>query len=268
MCRTVLVTSCKGGVGKSTVAANLSMALSSLGRRVILIDMDLGNRSLDLILGCEDSVVYDIADVCIGTSDFSQALISFDSPRNFLFCPAPFMYHGNITKENLKEALEQLRAQYSPDYIILDTSGGADISVELSASASDEAIIVSSRNPSSIRAAAKSGMLLESFGVELQRLIINGLELDTKKSDDRAGVLEIIDMTGVCLLGIIPKDSSIELLAEKGKLCGEGRATAACTAFLNTARRIDGEKVKLLSSVKGLSERQRRRILTGDLHKK
>lgn len=263
MCKTILITSCKGGVGKSTVAANLAMALSAQKKKVVLVDMDLGNRSLDLILGCEDRVVYDIADVCCGRVSASEALISFDSPRDFLFCPAPFMYEGNITKENLALALDAIRAEQQPDIIILDTSGGADISVELCASAADEAIIVSSRNPSSIRAAAKSGALLEGYGVGEQKLIINGLEIFTKDTEDRAGVLEIIDMTGVCLLGIIPKDRRMEVLQEKGKLCAESRYTVASGAFENVARRISGERVNLLQKIKGLGERQRRRILSG-----
>ena len=264
MSRTILITSCKGGVGKSTVAANLSASLAALGRRVVLIDMDLGNRSLDLVLGCEDSVVYDIADVCTGTVELERALITFQKPRDFIFCPAPFMYSGNITKENLKDTIERIKTELSPDYIILDTSGGADISVELCASVAEEAFIVSSRNPSSIRAAAKSAALLESYGVAEQRLIINGIELDRDSNRDRTGILEIIDMTGVCLAGIIPKDKRMEVLQEKGKCCIESRHTHARAAFENTARRIDGERVPLLSKIKGLGERQRRRILSGE----
>jgi len=264
MSRTILITSCKGGVGKSTVAANLSAALAALGRRVVLIDMDLGNRSLDLVLGCEDSVVYDIADVCTGTIELERALITFQKPRDFIFCPAPFMYSGNITKENQKDTIERIKTELSPDYIILDTSGGADISVELCASVAEEALIVSSRNPSSIRAAGKSALLLEEYGVGDQRLIINGIELDRDANRDRTGILEIIDTTGICLVGIIPKDRRMEVLQEKGKCCVESRHTHARAAFDNTARRIDGERVPLLSNIKGLGERQRRRILSGE----
>ncbi len=267
MSKTILVTSCKGGVGKSTVAANLTMALASLGRRCVLVDMDLGNRSLDLMLGCEDSVVYDISDVCSGRVGFERALISFDSPRSFAFCPAPFMYSGDITPDALRAALDTLREEYAPDYIILDTSGGADISVELCASVSDSALIVSSRNPASIRAAGKSAAILEEYGVVEQRLIINSLELSKDDNRDRVGVLEMIDMTGIGIIGIIPKERRIERLCEKGKLTLESKYAVSKNAFLNTARRIDGEKVNLLHKIKGLSERQRRRILCGGIHK-
>lgn len=264
MSRTILITSCKGGVGKSTVAANLSASLAALGRRVVLIDMDLGNRSLDLVLGCEDSVVYDIADVCTGEVELERALITFQKPRDFIFCPAPFMYSGNITKENLKVTVERIKTELAPDYIILDTSGGADISVELCASVAEEALIVSSRNPTSIRAAGKSAALLEGYGVGQQRLIINGIELERDSDRDRAGILEIIDMTGVSLVGIIPKDKRMEVLQEKGKCCVESKHTRARAAFDNTARRIDGERVPLLYRIKRLGERQRRRILSGE----
>lgn len=263
MSRTVLVTSCKGGVGKSTVAANLTMALATLGKKCILIDMDLGNRSLDLMLGCEDRVVYDISDVCSGRVGFDRALINFDEPRSFSLCPAPFMYSDDITSESLRAALSKLGEEYAPDFIILDTSGGADISVELCAKVADEALIVSSRNPSALRAAGKSALLLDTYGVKEQKLIINSMELTGESLRDRVGVLEMIDTTGVSLLGIIPKEWRIERLCERGKLALESKHAISKGAFMNVARRITGERIPLLYKIKGLSERQRRRILCG-----
>ena len=263
MSRTVLVTSCKVVLGKSTVAANLTMALATLGKKCILIDMDLGNRSLDLMLGCEDRVVYDISDVCMGRVGFERALITFDAPRSFSLCPAPFMYSDDITPESLGAALDTLRDTYAPDFIILDTSGGADISVELCACVADEALLVSSRNASALRAAGKSALLLDGYGVKEQKLIINSMELTKESARERVGVLEMIDMTGVSLLGIIPKEWRIERLCEKGKLALESKYAISKTAFVNTARRITGEHIPLLHKIKGLSERQRRRILCG-----
>ena len=267
MARTITITSCKGGVGKSTVAANLTMALSSLGQKCVLIDMDLGNRSLDLMLGCEDRVVYDISDVCTGRVELSRALIEFDAPRGFFFCPAPYMYSDDITAESLRSALDALVDEYAPDFIILDSSGGADISVELCARVSDEALIVSSRNPASVRAAGKSAALLDGYGVSEQKLIINSLELSKEANKDRAGVLDMIDETGLCLVGIIPKEGRIERLCEKGKLTLESRHAVSKGAFLNLAKRLTGERVNLLTGIKGLGERQRRRILCGSDHK-
>ncbi len=264
MSKRFLVTSCKGGVGKSTVAANLAHALTRLGSRVLLVDMDLGNRSLDLILGYEDRVVYDSADVCTGDIDVSEAVIEDGSRDGLYFIPAPYMYEGNITEHSLREMLCSAEEKYATDYTILDTSGGADISVELSAKMSDEAIIVTGRNPSSIRAAGKSAALLESYGVCVQRLIINALEYDRDSMRERIGVLEMIDATGLGLLGIIPRDKRTEILQEKGKLSAEGRRTVSQRAFENTARRIRGERVKLLCGVRTVSERQRRRILSGN----
>ncbi len=267
MTKTVLVTSCKGGVGKSTVAANLAMALASLGKKCILMDMDLGNRSLDIMLGCEDDVVYDISDLCAGRAQPDQAMICFPPPRGFLFCPAPFMYCGDIDAHSLCGTLDRISAEYGSDYIILDTSGGADESVELCAEAADAALIVSSRNPAALRAAGKSAAILDSRGVTEQKLIINSLELSKEDNRDRIGVLEMIDVTGVSLLGIIPREPGIERLCEKGKLALEWKHSVSARAFLNTAARLTGEHVPLLKGIKGLSERQRRRILCGNTHK-
>ncbi len=262
MSKRILITSCKGGVGKSTVAANLAHALTRLGRRVLLVDMDLGNRSLDLVLGCEDRVVYDISDICSGTVGAFDATVTDEKREGLYFIPAPFMYEGNITEETLAHALSAAEAEWHPDYTLLDTSGGADISVELSAKMSEEALIVTSRNPSSIRAAGKSAALLDSYGVGVVRLVINSFELDSDSARERVGVLEMIDATGLSLVGIIPKDKKTEVLQEKGKLSAEDKHTITKQAFENTARRLEGEHVKLLFKVKGLGERQRRRILS------
>ena len=182
-------------------------------------------------------------------------------------CPAPFMYSDDITVDALRGVLDRIKEQYAPDFIILDTSGGADISVELCARVSDQALIVSSRNPSSIRAAGKSAMLLDSYGVGEQKLIINSMELTKESTEGRVGVLEMIDMTGIAIIGIIPKEWRIERLCEKGKLALESKYAISKRAFLNTARRITGERVPLLDKIKGLRERQRRRILCGSVHK-
>ena len=264
MSKTIMVTSCKGGVGKSTVAANLAMALAGLGKRCVLIDMDLGNRSLDLMLGCEDKVVYDISDVAAGRVECERALIVFDAPRSFAFCPAPYMYSDDMTEENLGAAIDSIRALYEPDYVILDSSGGNDRSFELCSSAADTALVVCSRNPASIRGAGKSASILESAGVAEQYLVINSLELSKDDCEGRTGVLEMIDMTGVRIIGIIPKERRIERLCERGKLAMESKYAISKKAFLNTASRITGERVPLLYKIKGLSERQRRRILDGN----
>ncbi len=262
MSKRILVTSCKGGVGKSTVAANLAHALCMLGERVLLVDMDLGNRSLDLVLGCEDRLVYDISDICSSTVKATEAVIEDSERKGLFFVGAPYMYEGGITVEKLKLALQELEAQIEPTYTILDTSGGADISVELSAKVAETALIVTSRNPSSIRAAGKSAALLDSYGVKEQKLIINCFETNKEDLLGRVGVLEMIDETGLMLLGIIPRDKRAEILQEKGRLCTEDKRAISKNAFFNTAKRLRGERVKLLFKVKGIKEKLRRRIIS------
>lgn len=251
--RRILVTSCKGGVGKSTVSIGIGVALATLGKRVLLIDFDLGNRSLDLMLGMQDNLIYDICDLTSGRADCETVVHVHPEHPNLAFIGAPFRYAGDADAESFANALQLLEETYDFDFVIVDTSGGAHESVAISAPACDIGLIVSSQNPTSIRAAEKSGMILDENNVETQYLIINGFDTDEETFFQRAGVLEMIDRTRTPLLGIIPQDTQINLLSEKGKsVFGRKKKNNSRTAFENIARRLCGENVPLMKNFKGL----------------
>lgn len=256
----ILVTSCKGGVGKSTVSAGLAIALSRMGKKVLLIDFDLGNRSLDLMLGMEDDLIYDICDLTGGRVDCESVVHLVPGYPNLAFIGAPFRYEGGMTEEALSDALRRLEAVYGFDFILIDTSGGAHESVALAAPVSDIGIIVSSQNPTSIRAAEKSGLLLDEAGITDQYLIINGFDMQPESAKARAGVVEMIDRTRTRLLGIVPMDVRLTLLSEKGKSVFEGEDSNARRAFENIASRLCGTHVPLLDGFRGV---KRRKLLFG-----
>jgi len=251
----ILVTSCKGGVGKSTVSANLALALARAGKHVLLIDFDLGNRTLDLLLGMQDSVIYDICDLMCGRIGCENAMHIYPACPNLAFIGAPFCYEGGRTETEFKQTLLRLEEVYAFDFILIDTSGGAHESVALSAPASDIGLIVSSQSPAAIRAAEKSGMILDEANMREQYLIINGFDTETKSLKERTGIMEMIDRTRTPLLGIIPMDPGVTLLAEKGKSVFDGACGNCPAAFENIAARLCGMHVPLLHGFRGAKRR-------------
>ncbi len=259
----ILVTSCKGGVGKSTIAANLACALAIRQKRTLLVDMDLGNRSLDIMLGVEGSAIFDISDLAAGRVSADKALLSPFSDVPFFFCPAPYRYDGTLTEESLKKALEELEEIVGADYTILDTSGGADCSVRFCAAVSSSAVIVTTPAPSAVRAAEKSGDLLFEFGIRDCVLVVNRMERDIKKAEKHLGVSEMIDRTAVRIIGIVPEDERLALCTERGEPAAGARIRPDSTvAFSNIAARLCGENVPLLSGVAGVKKRKKL-LLTG-----
>ncbi|MBQ9429854.1 MAG: P-loop NTPase [Clostridia bacterium] len=252
----ILVTSCKGGVGKSTVSAGIAAALASRGKKVLLIDFDLGNRSLDLMLGLEDAVLYDVCDLAAGRIGADSAILIHPKYPNLAFVAAPFRYEGDLTAENFGRALSLLEETGDYDFVLIDTSGGAHESVALSAPFCETALIVSSQNPTSIRAAEKSGLILDEFGVGEQRLVINGFDMQKENLGKRAGVIEMIDRTRTPLCGIIPLDPRLTLLSEQGQTALDGGKTNARTAFENIAGRLCGENIPLLRGFCGIRRKQ------------
>ena len=245
----ILVTSCKGGVGKSTVSIGIATALSLAGRSVLLIDFDLGNRSLDIMLGMQDDIIYDIADLACGRVEAEDVVKVHENYPNLAFVSAPFRYENDITAENFALAINKLEEVFEFDDIIVDTSGGAHESVTLSAPSCDTALIVSSQSPIAIRAAEKSGIILDENNIETQYLIINGFDTSGTK---RAGVLEMIDRTRTQLLGIVPMDVKLSLLNEDGKNIFDRSKSNSRTAFENIAKRLCGASVPLLHGFVGI----------------
>ncbi|MCQ2355197.1 MAG: P-loop NTPase [Clostridia bacterium] len=258
--RTYLVTSCKGGIGKSTVTANVAMSLTKLGYRILVVDCDFSNRSLDLIFGCEDEVVYDICDLTAGRAAPSRCVLKDRRSDALFFIPAPLVKHDTITPEQLKKAVRTAASEFDCDIVIIDTPGASDDTLSLVAPLADSALIVASHQPTSVRGAEKTGYLLEELGVTDQYLVINRYDGDEVLRGGRPGLNALIDRTHIRLIGVIPESEKLELAQERGKLVCEARGdrTGADAAFDEIARRMCGERLPLMSY---LNEKRRRKLL-------
>lgn len=251
-CKTIIVTSCKGGVGKSTVTANLAFALACRGKRVLAVDCDFSNRSLDLIFGCEDNVLYDICDVIYGRCDIERAVIVDERCENLFFCAAPLEAEEDFDSNQFSSVLDKAKEVFNPDFILVDTPGAVSETVEMVSPMADMALIIVSHQPTAARAAERTGMMLDRFGLEDQRLIVNAFDADAVLSGLRTGINELIDKTHTRLIGIIPHEYELSLSQEFGKLCGEvdnKEIKLIAAAFDNIAARLTGADVPLFKRV-------------------
>ena len=249
-CRTLLITSCKGGIGKSTVAANLGATIAHKGKRVLLIDCDFGSRCLDLILGCENEIVYDMGDVIADPVSAQKAIFRFPDEENLMFCAAPAAL-TDIGTEELASTISALIEAAEADFAILDTAGGLSIPLGLPADLIDTAIIVASHQPVSLRAAEKTAALLTGNEIADLKLVVNSFDFSSAKDGSRAGILEMIDRSHIPLLGLIPHDEALFHAQEQGLRITElTKNDLSAPAFSNLADRLMGLQVPILRGLR------------------
>lgn len=261
-CKTIIITSCKGGVGKSTVTANLAFALAERGKRVMAVDCDFSNRSLDLIFGCEDSVIYDICDVIYDRCDIERAVIRDARNENLFFCAAPLETEEDFTPEQFSAVLAAAKEKFELDFILIDTPGAVGETVELVSKSATMALIIVSHQPTAARAAERTGIMLDRLGVKEQRLVVNSFDAEAVQNGLRSGINELIDKTRTQLIGIIPQEYELSLSQEYGRLCAEvdnKNMRRIANSFNNIAARICGANQPLFKKV--YSGKKRRELL-------
>ena len=239
----IVITSGKGGTGKTTCAGAIGHALASLGKKVLLIDCDIGLANLDIILGLTDKALWDFSDILSGTAGAERAVIAHPSIENLYFLPAPSVASAqDIAASDFSRLVSSLCEEY--DFVILDSPAGVGTGFELACRAADMAVIVTTSDSTSLRDGQRVCVLLHEFGIENVRLIVNRVDPKMMKKI-RRNVDDIIDSVGAQLIGIVSEDESIPLAANNEKPLLLFGAKYAYAQFYRIARRLTGEDVPL-----------------------
>ncbi len=245
MSEVIVVTSGKGGVGKTTATANIGAGLAKLNKRTVVIDTDIGLRNLDVVLGLENRIVYNMVDVIEGNCRLKQALIRDKRyPELFLLPSAQTRDKSAVTPEQMIKLTEELTEHF--DYVLLDCPAGIEQGFKNAIAGAGRAIVVTTPEVSAIRDADRIIGLLEAGNIKQIDLLINRIRPDMVKRGEMMSVEDVVEILAVNLLGAVPDDEEVVVSTNQGEpLAGE--ETLAGQAFLNICRRILGENVPLLT---------------------
>lgn len=242
--KAIVVTSGKGGVGKTTTTANVGAALAKAGEKVVVIDTDVGLRNLDVVMGLEGRVVYDLIDVFEGECKLKQALIRDKRVDNLhLVAASQTKDKSALSEERMQETVRLLVEEEGFDRVLIDSPAGIESGFQTAASAAGGALVVVNPEVSSVRDADRIIGLLEARGVDEVRLIINRLRPEMVQRGDMLEVDDVLEILGVKLIGIVPEDERILVSTNLGSPASLDEGNQAGNEFRNVARRIAGEEI-------------------------
>ncbi len=243
MSEALVITSGKGGVGKSTIAANLAAALADDGQKVVIIDADTGLRNLDVLLGMENRVVYDLTDVAEGVCRLKQALVRDRGNENLsLLAAAQMRDSASVSPAQMEKIVARLKGMF--DWIIVDCPAGVDRGFRTAIAGADRAIIVALNDAISIRDAERVKMLLDKAGMPAPMLICNRMREEVIARGEKPSYKKMAERLELQLLGITPEDDAIRLAAQEGVPVVKGKSPAA-QAIKRIARRLRGDTVEI-----------------------
>ena len=246
MSEVIVITSGKGGVGKTTTSANVGCGLAMAGKNVVLIDADIGLRNLDVVMGLENRIVYDLVDVVEGKCRLKQALIKDKRyPNLYLLAAAQTKDKTAVSPEQMEKLCQSLRQEH--DYIIIDCPAGIEQGFKNAISGADRAIVVATPEISSVRDADRIVGLLESASIKNIRLILNRMRLDMIKRGDMMSVDDVIDILAIEILGLVPDDETIVTSTNRGEPAVADSNSRAGVAFQNITQRIINEDIPVLN---------------------
>jgi septum site-determining protein MinD len=243
--RVITITSGKGGVGKTTTTANIGAALAALERSVVLIDADIGLRNLDIVLGLENRIVYDLVDIVEGNCRLRQALIRDKRLKTLHLIPAAQTREKDaVSPQQMKALCEELRRQF--DYVVLDSPAGIEQGFKNSLAGADEVIVVTNPEVSSVRDADRIIGLVEAAELPSPRLIVNRLDPELVRRGDMMTVEDVTEILAIDLLGVVPDDETIVSSTNRGEPASLDPDSRAGQAFRNIASRLEGEEVPFM----------------------
>lgn len=245
--RIITVTSGKGGVGKTTATANLAVALAQMGKKVVCIDADIGLRNLDVVMGLENRIVYDLVDVVEGKCKLRQAMVKDKrAPDLYLLPAAQTRDKTAIGPQDMVMLTNQLREGY--DFILIDSPAGIEWGFRNALAPADEVIVVTNPEAPAVRDADRIIGLIEAEERRIPTsLLINRAKPDMIRRGDMLSVNDVLEILSVRLLGVVPDDEMILVSSNRGSpLTLDNQKTPAAEAFRNIARRVSGEKVPVL----------------------
>ena len=238
----IVITSGKGGVGKTTTTANLGASLAIAGKKVVLVDTDIGLRNLDVVMGLENRIVYDLVDVIEEKCKLRQALIKDKRFEELFLLPAAQTRDKTaINEEQMKELTEKLKEEF--DYVLIDCPAGIEQGFKNAVAGADRAIVVTTAEISAIRDADRIIGLLESSEIKNPELIINRLRPNMVKKGEMMDVDDIVDLLSIDLIGVVPDDEYIITQTNKGEPVIKNKKAPSGKAYIETARRILGENI-------------------------
>ncbi len=256
----IVITSGKGGVGKTTTTANIGTGLAQMKKKAVMIDTDIGLRNLDVLMGLENRIVYNLVDVVEGNCRVRQALIRDKKHTELYLLPsAQTRDKSSVRPEQMKKLTDELREEF--DYILLDCPAGIEQGFQNAIAGADRAIVVTTPEVSAIRDADRIIGLLETNGIRQTELIVNRLRMELVRRGDMMSVEDVCEILAIALIGAVPDDENILVSANRGEPL-TGSSCLAGQAYLNITRRILGEEVDFLNleEKKGLFGRMRNRF--------
>ncbi|MBO8172547.1 MAG: septum site-determining protein MinD [Bacillaceae bacterium] len=242
----IVITSGKGGVGKTTTSANIGAALALSGKKVCLVDTDIGLRNLDVVMGLENRIIFDLVDVVEGACRLEQALITDKRFETLSLLPAAQTRDKSaITPNQMKKLVTDLKTDF--DYVIIDCPAGIEQGFKNAIAGANRAIVVTTPDTSAVRDADRIIGLLEKEKVGTPKLLINRIRPQMVKNGEMLEVDEIVNVLAIDLIGIVPDDESIIRSANRGEPVVMKHDSPASLAYRNVARRILGDSVPLMN---------------------
>ncbi len=246
MTEVIVITSGKGGVGKTTITANLGVALSTLGKKVLLVDADIGLRNLDMILGLENRIVYDILDVLEGRVAPSKAFVKDKRGLSLFLLPANQTKNKDaVNTEKWLELIKDLKSKGEFDYIIIDSPAGIEQGFKIAVSPSDRAYVVVNPEVSSVRDADRVIGLLESMDKDSYGVIINRVRWKMVKKGEMLSIEDVVEILKAPLVGVVPEEEKLVDFTNRGEPIVLHDRFNASKAIMDIARRTAGEDVPI-----------------------